>query len=209
MKQILIFSENKALITLWSNNLSPSYDISTIDDIYTLSDVDAVIVDALKIDNDDKLLSAFSRKETRFLIVGDNWHEDNQINALTKGAAGYCEISETPKLMLQALEQIIKGDIWIQRLLVPKVIGSLMEMNNKQKEQPVDKKSSESTELLKQLSGREMDVAKMIQKGESNKIIATALHISERTVKAHLSSIFRKLNVSNRLHLALFIKEFG
>ncbi|MCK5890005.1 MAG: response regulator transcription factor [Methylococcales bacterium] len=180
-----------------------------MDDIYTLSDVDAVIVDALKIDNDDKLLSAFSRKETRFLIVGDNWHEDNQINALTKGAAGYCEISETPKLMLQALEQIIKGDIWIQRLLVPKVIGSLMEMNNKQKEQPVDKKSSESTELLKQLSGREMDVAKMIQKGESNKIIATALHISERTVKAHLSSIFRKLNVSNRLHLALFIKEFG
>jgi DNA-binding NarL/FixJ family response regulator len=49
----------------------------------------------------------------------------------------------------------------------------------------------------------------MIQSGENNKDIASTLHISERTVKAHLTSIFKKLNVSDRLRLALFIKEYS
>ena len=49
----------------------------------------------------------------------------------------------------------------------------------------------------------------MIQDGKSNKAIANCLSISERTVKAHLTSIFKKLNVADRLHLALYIKDYG
>ena len=57
------------------------------------------------------------------------------------------------------------------------------------------------------LTPRELQVARMVHKGGNNKTIARKLDISERTVKAHLSSIFRKLNIENRLHLAIFFHE--
>jgi len=49
----------------------------------------------------------------------------------------------------------------------------------------------------------------MIRDGENNKVIGNTLDISERTVKAHLTSIFKKLNVPDRLRLALYIKEYS
>jgi DNA-binding NarL/FixJ family response regulator len=49
----------------------------------------------------------------------------------------------------------------------------------------------------------------MIRVGENNKAIADTLDISERTVKAHLTSIFKKLEVPDRLHLALYMKEYS
>jgi len=49
----------------------------------------------------------------------------------------------------------------------------------------------------------------MVHLGGNNKVIARELDISERTVKAHLSAVFRKLNIENRLHLALFFNEIS
>jgi DNA-binding NarL/FixJ family response regulator len=47
----------------------------------------------------------------------------------------------------------------------------------------------------------------MVHQGGNNKTIARKLDISERTVKAHLSAIFRKLNIENRLHLAIYFND--
>ena len=208
MSKILIFSDNNALIKLWSAALSIKYQVNTVDDIYADITADAIIIDAHKIDNDDKLFSFLKNKSTRILVVGTNWSEDNQIKALVHGAAGYCGESEPPALLLQAVECILKGDTWIQRHLVPKVIGTLIQMKSASVEEVIEPKSIESTKLLQTLSDRELDVAKMIRFGDSNKSIASSLNISERTVKAHLTSTFKKLKVTDRLHLALFIKEF-
>ena len=95
-----------------------------IDDIYAKIDADVIIIDAEKIDNDENLSSLFTNESIQFLIVGSNWPEVNQINALSSGAAGYCDKSEPPELIHQAIDHILKGELWIQRLLVPKVIGS-------------------------------------------------------------------------------------
>ena len=209
MIQISIFSDNKALINLWSAALSSLCQVDIIDDIYADIKVDVVIIDTQKIDTNDSLLSIFSNKSIRFLAIGANWPEDKQIMALVLGAAGYCSESEPPELLLQAVKSILKGDIWIQRHLVPKVIGALIQIKSAPDDPDKEQQFSNSTELLNTLSERELDVAKMIRLGENNKTIASTLHISERTVKAHLTSIFRKLNVSDRLHLALFVKEFS
>jgi DNA-binding NarL/FixJ family response regulator len=100
----------------------------------------------------------------------------------------------------------LAGDIWIRRALVPKVIGVLTSARR-----PQLAPNTVDTELklkkLASLSAREVEVADMIRQGESNKRIALAMNISERTVKAHLSSIFRKLNVDDRLRLAILLKE--
>ena len=209
MNQISIFSDNKALIKLWSTALSSQYQVDSIDEINADLKVDVIIIDTQKIDTDDSLFSVFSNKSIRFLVVGSIWPEDKQIKALVLGAAGYCGQLEPPELLLQAIKSILKGDIWIQRHLVPKVIGTLIQMKSKPVDPAKELQASESTKLLKTLSERELDVARMIRSGENNKGIASTLHISERTVKAHLTSIFKKLNVSDRLRLALFIKEYS
>ena len=210
MSQISIFSDNKALVKLWSTALSTFYQVDTIDEISADVNADVVIIDTQKIDSNNTLFSLFSNKSTKFLAVGTNWPEDTQIKALVLGASGYCSETDPPELLLQAVKSILKGDIWIQRHLVPKVIGALIQMKPVSSVDPAkEQQLNESTKLLKTLSERELDVAKMIRSGENNKTIASTLHISERTVKAHLTSIFRKLNVSDRLHLAIFIKEYS
>ncbi len=209
MSQILIFSDNKALINLWSLSLASKYKINLVNDIHTHVNA-AVIISSQKIEENKNLLSLFKYQNTRFLIIGSNWPENQQINALVHGAAGYCNESESAQVLPQAIECILKGDIWIQRHLIPKVIGALIQKKTTpiEEEEKIKSISAESEKLLETLSNRELDVAKMIRIGENNKMIASTLHISDRTVKAHLTSIFKKLNVPDRLHLALFIKEF-
>ena len=209
MSRILIFSDNEGLIKLCTSALTPWYQVNTISDIFAEINADAVIIDTNKINKNEKIFSIFNTKETRFLVVGTDWSEENQIKALVSGAAGYCSESEPAKLLLQAIERILKGDIWIQRHLVPRVIGTLVQMKSVSATPPPKPQSAESSALIKKLSNRELDVAKRVRTGENNKIIASNLNISERTVKAHLTSIFKKLNVSDRLHLALFFKEFN
>jgi len=62
-------------------------------------------------------------------------------------------------------------------------------------------------DALETLSVREREVAREIEKGLSNKEIASALGITERTVKAHLSHVYEKLEVSDRLALAMLLRK--
>lgn len=209
MRRVAIFSDNTTLIKLWSHALISHFDIFTASSIQELDDVAVVVIDSAKVDTNLGLTAMFARSSTRFLVVGKDWSENKQINALVHGAAGYCGESEPPKLLLQAVTSVLKGDIWIQRHLVLRVIGTLIKMKPEPIQAVDSAKSIESSALLATLSARENDVANMIRNGESNKIIATSLDISERTVKAHLTSIFKKLDVHDRLHLALYIKRYS
>jgi len=209
MQRVAIFSDNSTLVKLWSHALISHFDIYTAANTQELKGASVIVLDLQKLEADEELSLMFSSHSARFLIVGKGWPENKQINALVNGAAGYCGELEPPKLLLQAVSSVLKGDIWIQRHLVPRVIGTLVKMKPLSTKTFDSSKSIESSELLSMLSSREHEVANMIRDGESNKAIAKCLSISERTVKAHLTSIFKKLNVADRLHLALYIKEYG
>tara|TARA_R110002095_G_scaffold97243_2_gene85332 strand:+ start:1167 stop:1796 length:630 start_codon:yes stop_codon:yes gene_type:complete len=209
MHRVGIFSDDQVLVKLWSHALIRHFDVFTASKTPDLQNAIVAIVDSKKIDADEGLIGTFAYTSTRLLIAGKGWSENKQINALVHGAAGYCGESEPPKLLLQAVDSVIKGDIWIQRHLVPRIIGTLVKMKPDTTEPNNTSKTIESSALLATLSTRELDVANMIRVGENNKAIAETLAISERTVKAHLTSIFKKLNVPDRLHLALYIKEYS
>lgn len=208
MSQILIFSRNEELVAFWSSVLSTYYKIDTISAITTDITAAITIIDADEIIKNKQLVPLLSKRSTRFLIVGTDWSESDQIEILSHGAAGYCDKTDSPNQLLQAIKCILKGDVWIQRHLVSKVIEVLVQMKSDAVETHLHPKDAESTQLLLTLSNREYDVAKMIRTGSSNKTIASSLVITERTVKAHLTSIYKKLSIPDRLHLALFIKEF-
>jgi len=206
LNKILIFSDNEELILFCKESLASNYQIDIINCFLPHLTADIVVIDANKTTPNKTLLN---QNNIRCLILGEQWSDKQQIEAFVHGAAGYCNKNISNKLFLQAIEFILKGDIWIQRHLVSKIIGSLVQINSSAVKTNLEQQKPNATNLLLTLSNRELDVAKRVSLGDSNKVIASSLSISERTVKAHLTSIFKKTHIRDRLHLALFIKDFN
>lgn len=208
MNSILLVSPHLDALAKWQQLLALNYQVSQ--NTLLLPDAQLkqfalIILDAQMIDNHTLETTRIKQYSSKFLIVGNEWSEEWQVQALVDGAAGYCDITAPASVILKATESIVQGDIWIQRHLVHKVIGSLVKITTTQKaESPV---ATINIDTLMSLSSRELEVAYLIRQGTCNKIIANTLFISERTVKAHLSSIFKKLNVPDRLHLGLLLKD--
>lgn len=207
MLNILLISNQDTIIEKWRPLLALDYKISVSNELNldTCGNFEIVILDASFIDNQAFDISTIKQYPTKFLIIGNLWPEEHQVSVLVAGAVGYCDSTTSASVILKAIESILQGDIWIQRHLITKVISSLVKITADHSHQPAPELN---TIKLACLSSRELDVALLIRKGICNKDIASKLFISERTVKAHLTSIFAKLNVTNRLHLGVLLKEF-
>jgi DNA-binding NarL/FixJ family response regulator len=129
------------------------------------------------------------------VVVGSPRPNDEQgTKALAAGAAGYCHAYAPMESLEQVLDVVNSGEIWMGRSLVTR----LLRLVNNRAGQHAPWRADMLTE-------RENAVAQRAAVGEANGEIATALGITERTVKAHLSSVFEKLGVSDRLQLALVV----
>lgn len=129
----------------------------------------------------------------------------DQVALFKGGVHGFCSDAVTPELLLKAVSAVCKGERWIQRKLITQLIDELTDSS----QQPTRPMNHRKRESLGSLTPRELEVANMVSLGSNNKLIARQLDISERTVKAHLSAIFRKLHIDSRLHLALFFKDIA
>ena len=127
----------------------------------------------------------------------------DQMSLFRTGAHGFCADDIRPDLLVKAVHAVCQGEIWVPRQLITQLIGELAH----EKSTGAHKLSQAVAESVECLTPRELQVAKMVHLGGNNKVIARELEISERTVKAHLSAIFRKLDIENRLHLALFFNN--
>ena len=210
MTAILILSQKTSPIDQCVSALSSQYtiDISTrTNGIPALKEgkYSLLIVNTQYIDESALTIQQLRTPNLKILLIGEQWPEEKQIDGLVAGASGYCEINVSPVLFIKAAESVLRGEIWIQRHLIPKVIGSLAQLNLSPSN---DQSSADKMDIINKLSNREIEVAKLIRTGKSNKRIASTLNISERTVKAHLTSIFKKLKVADRLHLAVSLKGF-
>jgi DNA-binding NarL/FixJ family response regulator len=117
------------------------------------------------------------------------------------GAAGYCHAVAVPEMLVHVAESILAGGIWIGQDLMQQMVQKMM---------PTQPKSPEvlaASEKLSVLTPKEKQVALLVADGMSNKEVARVLEITDRTVKAHLSSVFDKLQVRDRLHLTLLIQH--
>lgn len=112
---------------------------------------------------------------------------------------GYLLKSATPDKLISATNDVLKGKIYIDGE-IDKVLQKSMDCIKQDK-----------TESLKvdELSHREYDILKLVASGYSNKAIAGQLFISEKTVKNHLTQIFRKLDVNDRVQATLFAIKHG
>lgn len=130
----------------------------------------------------------------RIVVASPKPNDEQGTKVLAAGACGYCHSYAPAQALAQVLEVVNAGEIWMGRSLVTRLLRL------------VDTRAGQHAPWQgESLTERENAVARRAAVGEANMEIANALGITERTVKAHLSSTFEKLGVSDRLQLALVV----
>jgi DNA-binding NarL/FixJ family response regulator len=127
------------------------------------------------------------------LAASSRPNDDEGLAVLNAGASGYCHTHAPGASLGQALEVVASGELWVGRALLSRLLRLV---NTRLPRLPADDWSAPLTE-------REREVAQLAAVGDSNPTIAATLGITERTVKAHLKAVFDKLQVADRLQLAL------
>ena len=138
---------------------------------------------------------------TKTILLTDAPDEKEAIRGLKAGLKGYCNISIDALLLGRAVDVVEKGEIWVERKVTPHLLAELTSLTERQQKDS----SLKPNIALDSLTARERQIAELVGEGFCNKEIANQFQISDKTVKAHLTSIFRKLNISDRLRLALLM----
>jgi two-component system NarL family response regulator len=139
----------------------------------------------------------------RVIVLTPVFIEDEEIALLKAGAKGCCRRGIDPESLQQVLSVTSDGGVWVTRSLLPRLVSELrkyVDAHRKPAETPAD-------DSLAELTQREREIVRLIVDGASNKEVASSLNISERTVKGHLSNVFQKLGVTDRLKLMLYVRE--
>ncbi|MEI2631934.1 MULTISPECIES: response regulator transcription factor [Bacillus] len=123
--------------------------------------------------------------------------QEHVIPALQAGAKAYQLKDTEPEELVKTLRQVHAGEYKLSSAIMPLVLTHMRNQHDPEKEK------------FYQLTRREKDVLNEIANGKSNKEIAAALFISEKTVKTHVSNLLAKLDVADRTQAALFAVKYN
>lgn len=133
-----------------------------------------------------------SRPGLRILVSGSGMDDETILKALAAGAKGYVDEAASPEEFVQAIRIVHQGSVWAPR----RVLSMFIERVTSSPGRIFPAGRVTFTE-------RERDVLEMLVAGRSNKEIGSALGIEERTVKAHVAKLMRKVGVQNRIALSV------
>jgi two-component system nitrate/nitrite response regulator NarL len=140
---------------------------------------------------------------TPILMLTMSREEQDLQAALRNGAQGYLLKDMDPEDLVPALQDALRGN----NVVAKELIGSLTRLVQGQSGKKTARASS--TDLLGELTPRELEILKHVAEGQSNKAIGRALDITDGTVKLHVKSILRKLGVRSRVEAAVLAVEHG
>jgi two-component system NarL family response regulator len=203
---LMIASSCHDRLAAWTRELN-SYVSTTLvmDKLDTLGDVvfqikpKVMLLDYDLLGSTDVASLRGISKATKIIVIGSDISEESEWQLLKAGVRGCCRSDAEPKLLKQVVMAVHMGELWIRRTLTCRLIDELGRATAK------NKVYRDSLGMLNKLTQREYDIAVRVKNGESNKLIAKACGITERTVKAHLTEVFNKLGVTDRLNLALVL----
>jgi DNA-binding NarL/FixJ family response regulator len=163
---------------------------------------DVIILDLLLGDEDalsflPELCQASPR--SRVLVLTGVQSPDAHRRAIRRGAMGIVLKEHAADQLLKAIMKVSEGEVWIERSMMGSMIQELS------KPAMVDPEVSK----IESLTDREREVIALIGEGLKNKQVGERLFISETTVTHHLSSVFSKLDVSDRLELIIYAFRHG
>ena len=176
---------------------------AALEALRTSGKVDLALVDVRMPDLDGlELLRAIKGEWAEMPVIMLSTYENAPYvkRALADGAAGYLLKDATPEDLSQAINVAMSGS---GNVLSPRVIQNLFE------DQEASNAAANGRRSEYSLTQREHDILALLAEGRSNREIAGRLYLSEKTVKAHLAAIFRKLGVTNRTQAAMMAVQMG
>ena len=176
---------------------------AALEHIHDGTEVDLALVDVRMPDLDGlELLRAIKTDKPDLPVVMLSTYDNAPYvkRALADGASGYLLKDATPEDLSQAINVALSGS---GNVLSPRVIQNLFE------EHEASGRDHNGHRGEFNLTQREHDILALLSEGRANRDIAQHLYLSEKTVKAHLAAIFRKLGVTNRTQAAMMAVQMG
>jgi DNA-binding NarL/FixJ family response regulator len=128
--------------------------------------------------------------------------DEHVLRALRAGAAGFLLKDTPPDEIVAAIRQVANGNPVLSPAVTRRLIARVAESNH-------DRRRARARDRLASLNDREREVALAVAQGRSNAEIAAQVHLSLPTIKTHVSAILAKLDLNNRVQIALLVHDAG
>jgi DNA-binding NarL/FixJ family response regulator len=172
------------------------FDLSaaSLADLPKRDDVDLVLLSSRAGQNLFDVMAGLkaARPDLRIIVTGSGADDETILKAVAAGAKGYVDEAAAPSEFVQAIRIVNQGSVWAPR----RVLSTFIERVSSSPGRIFPAGRVTFTE-------REKEVLELLVAGRSNKEIGTALGIEERTVKAHVAKLMRKVGVQNRIALSV------
>jgi DNA-binding NarL/FixJ family response regulator len=167
---------------------------ATIADLAQRKDVDLVLLGSRNGQNLFDVMASMkaARPDLRIIVTGTGADDETILKAIAAGAKGYVDEAASPAEFVQAIRMVDQGSVW-----APRRVLSIF----------IERVTSSPGRIFPAgrvtFTDREKEVLELLVAGRSNKEIGSALGIEERTVKAHVAKLMRKVGVQNRIALSV------
>lgn len=204
MDSIYLCTNSKSKLNQWKSSLQNNCDCLHVRDKIELEkylsqdDKIVVLFDCKFVENPFEDIDFYVKEylHVKIFYLQDLPSYKDGKSLLALGVKGYGNSRMSTIPLIQAVQSITNGNVWLYPDFLQELIKDVT---------PSFK--IEEKDVLENLTNKEKDLSLFVAQGLSNKKIAEKLNISESTVKVHIRSIFSKLNVKDRLSLALLVKK--
>lgn len=180
--------------TLFDSEGDFELSAASLTDLPKREDVDLVLLSSRAGQNLFDVMAGLkaARPDLRIIVTGSGADDETILKAVAAGAKGYVDEAASPSEFVQAIRIVHQGSVWAPR----RVLSTFIERVSTSPGRIFPAGRVTFTE-------REKEVLELLVAGRSNKEIGTALGIEERTVKAHVAKLMRKVGVQNRIALSV------
>ena len=201
---IYVCSKSDNINNYWKKEFGSNYTIELIDESYfdfdrEFNNDDLVILDIEQFKTVEEQMSFFDSipKGLKTVALVNEPKLAHGAYVIKKGFKSYLGIKTNKLIIEQVLKTVIGGNVW----LYPELMNYIIKHIN------INSDENRSSDALDKLSSKEQAVANLVSDGLSNKEVAQKLDVQLVTIKKHVSSIFAKLNIKDRVALAILINR--
>ena len=202
---ILLSSANSTVVKRWEEHLKGHFEtekavsLAEVNKLCVNKQFEAILLHRMLIDIPSFSGLLKSSPTARFFLLSDRPDEEEALLFLKLGIVGYGNTYISSLRLLEALRVITNGGVWLGQKVIQRLITDTVSHAK------VNEDRDGAASAMAKLTKAERQIAELVARGQSNLEIAANLYITERTVKAHLTSIYSKTKTGNRLNLALLI----
>ncbi|ATJ83866.1 LuxR C-terminal-related transcriptional regulator [Halomonas beimenensis] len=198
MEQTLIVVHGEETLPRWQAAF-PEGECGTVEQARSQMGSSGLVWVSERVDEWPMLVRQWSQRGAAVVVLSYRPNQAQGLEALEAGARGYVHALANPEVLHRVATVVTHEGLWVGPELVSRVVGAGFSA--------LGGAPRGSQQGLERLTERERAVALAVAEGQSNKEVARHLAISDRTVKCHLSAIFRKLEVRDRMQLVLHLSR--